>query len=90
MTDQVLKPYLISRGSQLPLILILFGVLGGAAAFGFLGLFLGPTLLAVAYELIREWRTVGQDPPEAIPSEWPIEDAGGPLTRTSPPTPPRV
>jgi predicted PurR-regulated permease PerM len=61
MIDQVLKPYLISRGSQLPLILILFGVLGGVAAFGFLGLFLGPTLLAVAYELIREWRSVEED-----------------------------
>jgi predicted PurR-regulated permease PerM len=37
------------------LILILFGVVGGAVAFGVLGLFLGPTLLAVGYELIREW-----------------------------------
>jgi len=55
LTDNVLKPWLISRGSDLPLILILFGVIGGAVAFGFLGLFLGPTLLAVGYELIREW-----------------------------------
>ena len=54
-TDNVLKPWLISRGSDLPLILILFGVVGGAVTFGFLGLFLGPTLLAVGYELIREW-----------------------------------
>jgi predicted PurR-regulated permease PerM len=45
----VLKPWLISRGSDLPLILILFGVVGG------LGLFLDPTLLAVGYELIRDW-----------------------------------
>ena len=55
LTDNVLKPWLISRGSDLPLILILFGVIGGAVTFGFLGLFLGPTLLAVGYELIREW-----------------------------------
>ena len=55
MTDNVLRPYLISRGSDLPLILILFGVVGGAVVFGVLGLFLGPTLLAVGYELIREW-----------------------------------
>ena len=55
VTDNVLKPWLISRGSDLPLILILFGVIGGAVAFGGLGLFLGPTLLAVGYELIREW-----------------------------------
>jgi predicted PurR-regulated permease PerM len=58
VTDNVLKPWLISRGSDLPLILILFGVIGGAVAFGFLGLFLGPTLLAVGYELIREWNAV--------------------------------
>jgi predicted PurR-regulated permease PerM len=60
LTDNVLKPWLISRGSDLPLILILFGVIGGAVAFGGLGLFLGPTLLAVGYELIREWNAVDQ------------------------------
>ena len=58
VTDNVLKPWLISRGSELPLILILFGVIGGAVTFGGLGLFLGPTLLAVGYELIREWNAV--------------------------------
>jgi predicted PurR-regulated permease PerM len=58
LTDNVLRPYLISRGSDLPLILIVFGVVGGAVAFGILGLFLGPTLLAVGYELIREWNAV--------------------------------
>jgi predicted PurR-regulated permease PerM len=58
VTDNVLRPYLISRGSDLPLILVLFGVVGGAVAFGVLGLFLGPTLLAVGYELIREWNAV--------------------------------
>ena len=66
VTDNVLKPYLISRGSDLPLILILFGVVGGAAAFGVLGLFLGPTLLAVGYELIREWHMA--ETPDAQPS----------------------
>ena len=63
VTDNVLRPYLISRGSDLPLILVLFGVVGGAATFGILGLFLGPTLLAVGYELIREWNAV--EPPDA-------------------------
>ena len=58
LTDNVLRPYLISRGSDLHLILVLFGVVGGAVAFGVLGLFLGPTLLAVGYELIREWNAV--------------------------------
>ena len=60
VTDNVLRPYLISRGSDLPLILILFGVVGGAVAFGALGLFLGPTLLAVGYELIRAWNAAEQ------------------------------
>jgi predicted PurR-regulated permease PerM len=66
VTDNVLRPYLISRGSDLPLILILFGVVGGAVAFGVLGLFLGPTLLAVGYELIREWNAAKS--PGAQPS----------------------
>jgi len=63
VTDNVLRPYLISRGSDLSLILVLFGVVGGAITFGILGLFLGPTLLAVGYELIREWNAV--EPPDA-------------------------
>jgi predicted PurR-regulated permease PerM len=53
--DNFLKPYLISKGSDMPFILIFFGVLGGAVAFGFIGVFLGPTLLAVGYRLVVEW-----------------------------------
>jgi predicted PurR-regulated permease PerM len=53
--DNFVKPWLISRGSDMPFLLILFGVLGGAVAFGFIGVFLGPTLLAVAYRIIQEW-----------------------------------
>ncbi|MDH4569620.1 AI-2E family transporter [Pseudomonas sp. BN414] len=53
--DNVLKPYLISRGGNLPLVVVLLGVFGGILAFGFMGLFLGPTLLAVAYSLISDW-----------------------------------
>jgi predicted PurR-regulated permease PerM len=49
------KPWLISRGSDMPFLLILFGVLGGAIAFGFIGVFLGPTLLAVGYRVVEEW-----------------------------------
>ena len=48
------------------MILILFGVVGGAVAFGVLGLFLGPTLLALGYELIREWNMA--EAPEVQPS----------------------
>lgn len=53
--DNILKPYLISRGGNLPLVVVLLGVFGGILAFGFMGLFLGPTLLAVAYSLLNDW-----------------------------------
>jgi predicted PurR-regulated permease PerM len=53
--DNFLKPYFISRGSAMPLLLVFLGVLGGALAFGFLGVFLGPVLLALGYTLVREW-----------------------------------
>jgi predicted PurR-regulated permease PerM len=53
--DNIVKPWLISQGSNMPFILIFFGVLGGALAFGFIGVFLGPTLLAVGFRLVEEW-----------------------------------
>ncbi len=53
--DNVVKPMLISQGSNLPFILVLFGVMGGVLAFGFVGVFIGPTLLAVGLSLIQEW-----------------------------------
>lgn len=53
--DNVIRPYFISVGSNLPLLVTLLGVFGGIIAFGFIGLFIGPTLLAVAYTLIIEW-----------------------------------
>lgn len=53
--DNFLKPYIISRGSNLPFVLVFLGVLGGVIAFGFLGVFLGPTLLAVGYSVVLEW-----------------------------------
>ncbi|WP_027896978.1 AI-2E family transporter [Zestomonas thermotolerans] len=62
--DNVLKPYLISRGGNLPLVVVLLGVFGGLVAFGFMGLFLGPTLLALAYSLVGDWIAQGQNPPQ--------------------------
>ncbi len=62
--DNVLKPYLISRGGDLPLVVVLFGVFGGILAFGLMGLFLGPTLLAVAFSLISDWLAAQ---PSALP-----------------------
>ncbi len=53
--DNVVKPILISHSSHLPLLLVLLGVLGGAIVFGFVGIFLGPTLLAVGLTLITHW-----------------------------------
>jgi predicted PurR-regulated permease PerM len=53
--DNVVKPLIISRGSKMPFVLIFFGVLGGALTFGLIGVFIGPTLLAVTYRLIDEW-----------------------------------
>jgi predicted PurR-regulated permease PerM len=44
----------------MPSILIFFGVLGGALTFGFIGVFLGPTLLAVGYRLVEEWLSIHQ------------------------------
>ena len=56
--DNVVKPMLISRGSDLPFLLVLLGVLGGVIGFGFVGLFIGPVLLAVGYSLVRVWTGV--------------------------------
>ena len=53
--DNIIKPLIISRGSDLPFILVFLGVLGGVVAFGFIGVFLGPVLLALGYSLATEW-----------------------------------
>ncbi len=53
--DNVLRPLLIKRGADLPLLLILSGVIGGLVAFGLVGIFVGPVLLAVAYKLLGDW-----------------------------------
>jgi predicted PurR-regulated permease PerM len=53
--DNVIKPLIISHGSDLPFILVLLGVFGGVVAFGFIGVFLGPVLLALGFAMIKEW-----------------------------------
>jgi predicted PurR-regulated permease PerM len=55
--DNILRPILIKRGADLPLVLILAGVLGGLVAFGLVGLFVGPVILAVTYTLLIAWVT---------------------------------
>lgn len=59
--DNVIRPILIKRGADLPMLLILAGVLGGLVAFGIIGLFVGPVVLAVSYTLLKNWVT---GPPE--------------------------
>ena len=55
LMDNVLRPVLIRRGADLPLLLIFAGVIGGLVAFGIVGIFVGPVLLAVAYTLLDDW-----------------------------------
>jgi predicted PurR-regulated permease PerM len=54
-TDHIVRPFLISREAEIPFILVMFGVLGGLAAFGLVGLFVGPVILAVLLAIWREW-----------------------------------
>ena len=65
--DNVLKPMIISRGSDLPFVLVLLGVLGGVVAFGFIGVFLGPVLLALGYALVKEWAAPDRGTPAVTP-----------------------
>jgi len=53
--DNVLRPILIRKGADLPLLLIFGGVIGGLIAFGIIGLFVGPVMLAIAYTLLQQW-----------------------------------
>ena len=59
--DNVLKPLIISHGSNLPFVLVLLGILGGVVAFGFIGVFLGPVLLAIGLALLKEWAVLADD-----------------------------
>lgn len=53
--DGVLRPFLIKMGADLPMLLILAGVIGGLLSFGLIGLFIGPVLLAVSFRLLQAW-----------------------------------
>jgi len=65
--DNVVKPLLILRGgATTPVVLVMLGVLGGAMAFGLIGLFLGPALLAVGYSLFVAWSSTVADPAEGF------------------------
>jgi predicted PurR-regulated permease PerM len=63
MLDNVLRPLLIRMGADLSLLLIFSGVIGGLIAFGLVGIFVGPVVLAVAYTLLEAWIADGEAPP---------------------------
>ncbi len=65
LMDNFLRPVLIRRGADLPLLLIFAGVIGGLVAFGIVGLFIGPVVLAVTYTLLGAW--VGDERAEPEP-----------------------
>jgi predicted PurR-regulated permease PerM len=56
--DNFIKPWLIGFGIHMPMSLTILGVFGGFLAFGFLGLFIGPTLIAITFILLRAWQSV--------------------------------
>jgi len=59
--DNVIRPMLISRGAKIPFLVVLLGVLGGLASGGIIGLFVGATLLAVFYTMLKEWVAVADE-----------------------------
>ncbi len=63
--DNVLRPFLIKKGADLPLLLTLAGVIGGLISFGVVGIFIGPVVLAVAYTLFQAWVEEGEGSPTA-------------------------
>lgn len=70
--DSVIRPMLIRMGADLPMLIILTGVIGGLIAFGMIGLFIGPVVLAVSYRLVHVWMHEApcpDDPPEEVLEE---------------------
>ncbi len=67
--DNVIRPILIKKGADLPLLLVFAGVIGGLIAFGIIGLFIGPVLLAVTYTLLKEWVAA-----DDTTQEWPASE----------------
>ena len=65
--DNVIRPILIRRGADMPLLLIFAGVIGGLIAFGIVGLFIGPVLLAVTHTLLKAWVGGGDRRARSVP-----------------------
>lgn len=79
--DNVIRPLVISGATKIPFLLIMFGVLGGLASFGLVGLFIGPVILAVLLAIWREWlhETLEPEPVPKATLAYDDEDAP-PLT----------
>jgi predicted PurR-regulated permease PerM len=65
MIDNFIKPWLIGFGVEMPMSLTILGVFGGFLAFGFLGIFIGPTLIAILFTLLQAWRSAISSHPAA-------------------------
>jgi len=67
--DNFVRPVLIKKGADLPLVMIFAGVIGGLIAFGIIGLFIGPVVLAVAHTLLKAWVSGGAEGEAVIKEE---------------------
>ena len=67
MTDNILKPLMLGRGVDAPMPVILLGALGGMAAAGILGMFVGATLLALGYQIFMGWVAAREDADVPVP-----------------------
>ena len=80
LVDNVLKPLLLGRGVSVPMPVVQIGALGGMVSGGIIGLFIGPVILGVGYELFWQW--VRDQPVEAAAEPPPTETAGLPVPAT--------
>ena len=69
LINNFLGPVLIRKGVDLPMLLILTGVIGGLISFGIIGLFIGPVILAVTFTLLRAWISRGENVATPVAAE---------------------
>jgi predicted PurR-regulated permease PerM len=69
--DNIVRPFVISRETRIPFLLVMFGVIGGVAAFGLVGLFIGPVILAILIAIWREWLLESGQPTDGVPAHEP-------------------
>jgi predicted PurR-regulated permease PerM len=81
--DNFLRPILIRKGADLPLLLIFAGVIGGLLAFGLIGIFVGPVVLAVAHALLNAWIDVEPNVETADEPQAPTENGRDPISLTA-------